>query len=88
MMVAMTQDRVIAHEGAIPWYDSEELQFFAHTIRYHACVMGRRTREAVPSPDPTTKDYYILSSRADAIDDDRAMWYSDLDELLTALPPC
>ena len=51
-IVAMAENRVIGHAGAIPWHLPEDFKFFKATTMGHAIVMGRKTYESIGRPLP------------------------------------
>jgi dihydrofolate reductase len=52
VMVAMAQNRVIGHQGKIPWHLPNELQLFKRTTLGHPILMGRKTWESIGRPLP------------------------------------
>lgn len=59
-IVAMSQNRVIGNNGAIPWHLPEDFKFFKTTTIGHAIVMGRKTYESIGKPLPG-RENIILS---------------------------
>jgi dihydrofolate reductase len=51
-IVAMAENRVIGHAGAIPWHLPEDFKFFKATTMGHAILMGRKTYESIGKPLP------------------------------------
>jgi len=58
-VVAMTQERVIGKEGALPWHLPEDLAFFKRTTSGHAIVMGRKTYESINRPLPKRRNIVL-----------------------------
>jgi len=50
IIVAMTVDRVIGHDGQLPWSLPEDLQLFRKLTLGKTVIMGRRTYESLPGP--------------------------------------
>ncbi|MFH1417459.1 MAG: dihydrofolate reductase [Planctomycetota bacterium] len=59
IIVAMTRDRVIGRDGAIPWRDPEDMRHFKRTTTGHAVVMGRKTFESIGKPLPDRRNIVI-----------------------------
>lgn len=67
---AQSRNRVIGHEGSIPWHLPEDLAHFRRTTMGSVCVMGRRTWDSLPSafkPLPG-RDNVVLTSSPEPID--------------------
>jgi len=52
VIVAMSRNRVIGANGAIPWHLPEELKRFKSVTMGHHIVMGRKTWESIGRPLP------------------------------------
>ena len=50
LVVAMTPERVIGRDGALPWRLPADLRHFKHLTLGHAVIMGRRTFESIGKP--------------------------------------
>lgn len=50
IVAAMSRNRVIGREGAIPWKIPEDLQRFRELTLGHTVIMGRRTLESIGRP--------------------------------------
>lgn len=61
-IAAMALNRVIGHEGRIPWHLSGDLRFFKKTTMGHVVVMGRKTFESIGKPLPG-RENVVLSRR-------------------------
>lgn len=48
MIVGMNPNRVIGHQGDIPWHSKEDMKFFRRATIGHAVIMGRLTYESLP----------------------------------------
>lgn len=46
-IAAMANNRVIGHEGRLPWHLPEDLKFFKRTTLGHPVLMGRKTFESI-----------------------------------------
>lgn len=51
-IVAMDVNRVIGHQGTLPWHHPEDLKFFKTTTLGHPILMGRATFESIGRPLP------------------------------------
>jgi dihydrofolate reductase len=58
-IVAMTTDRVIGRNGALPWHLPEDLAFFKRTTSGHPIVMGRKTFESIGRPLPKRRNIVL-----------------------------
>ena len=54
-IVAMSENRVIAKNGSIPWHFSDDLRWFKHVTLGRTIVMGRKTYESIGRPLPGRK---------------------------------
>lgn len=52
ILVAMTADRIIGHQGGLPWDIPEDLALFRRLTIGHTLVMGRKTFESIGRPLP------------------------------------
>ncbi len=50
LVVAMTPERVIGRDGALPWRLPADLRHFKRLTLGHAVIMGRRTFESIGKP--------------------------------------
>lgn len=62
-IVAMTPERVIGLDGALPWRLPEDLAFFKRTTLEHPIVMGRKTYESIGRPLPKRRNIVITRDR-------------------------
>ncbi len=63
IIVAMTPDRLIGANGAIPWHESADLRHFKRTTTGHAVIMGRKTHESIGRPLPNRRNIVITRNR-------------------------
>jgi dihydrofolate reductase len=47
LIVAMTKNRVIGLNGAMPWHLSEDLKYFKHATMGAPIIMGRKTFDSI-----------------------------------------
>ena len=52
LIVASSENRVIGHDGRLPWHLSADLRRFKQLTMGHAIVMGRKTYESIGRPLP------------------------------------
>lgn len=52
LIAAMSENRVIGKDNALPWHLSEDLQRFKKLTMGHPLVMGRKTYESIGKPLP------------------------------------
>ncbi|BCX49134.1 dihydrofolate reductase [Haloferula helveola] len=62
-IVAMTADRIIGRDGALPWHLPEDLAFFKRTTSGHPIVMGRATYDSIGRPLPKRRNIVITRNR-------------------------
>jgi dihydrofolate reductase len=48
LIAAVSPDRVIGQDGALPWRYASDMQHFMRTTTGYPCIMGRRTYESFP----------------------------------------
>jgi len=64
---AQSRNRVIGHQGTLPWHLPEDLAHFRQVTHGHPVIMGRRTWESLPPrfrPLPGRRNL-VLSRRSD-----------------------
>lgn len=49
LIAAVGKNRVIGHDGKIPWHEPTDLAFFQRITQGCPCIMGRRTFESLPA---------------------------------------
>jgi dihydrofolate reductase len=59
-IAAMAENRVIGHQGAIPWHLPEDFKWFKQTTMGQILVMGRKTYESIGLPLPG-RETFVLS---------------------------
>jgi dihydrofolate reductase len=65
-IVAMTDDRVIGNNGALPWHLPEDLKFFKKMTLGGVLVMGRKTYASIGRPLPG-RETVVLSRSGQSI---------------------
>jgi dihydrofolate reductase len=61
-IVAMSENRVIARDGRIPWRLPEDFRWFKYKTMGSALIMGRKTYEAIGEPLPGRRTVVISRS--------------------------
>jgi dihydrofolate reductase len=64
-IAAMSENRVIGHQGKIPWHIPDDFRWFKHKTMGGTLVMGRKTFESIGKPLPGRKTL-ILSRQPQA----------------------
>lgn len=59
VIAAMTKQRVIGHQKAIPWHILGEQQHFKQTTWGHPVIMGRKTFQSIGRPLPGRRNIVI-----------------------------
>jgi dihydrofolate reductase len=59
LIVAMDEDRVIGHEGGMPWHLPADLKHFKRTTLGKPVIMGRRTYESIGRPLPDRRNIVL-----------------------------
>lgn len=62
LIAAMSENRVIGKDNALPWDYPEDLKRFRAITRGHPIIMGRRTYESIWKPLPWRRNIVITSS--------------------------
>ncbi len=62
IIVAMTPDRIIGHDGGMPWHEPADLRHFKQTTTGHAIIMGRKTFDSIGRPLPKRRNLVITRS--------------------------
>lgn len=70
LIVAMDEDRVIGHEGGMPWHLPADLKHFKRTTLGKPVIMGRRTFESIGKPLPDRRNIVLSRSgfRAEGVE--------------------
>lgn len=61
-IAAMARNRVIGHEGGIPWHLPEDFKWVKQCTQGHTIVMGRRTFESIGRPLPNRMNIVVSRS--------------------------
>jgi dihydrofolate reductase len=69
IIAAMSRNRVIGSEGAIPWHIPADLRRFRELTLGHTVIMGRKTFEAIGRPLPGRKNVVVTGQRNYARED-------------------
>lgn len=64
-LVACSRNRVIGHEGQLPWHLPADLKRFKELTMGHAIIMGRKTYESIGRPLPGRFSIVISRQKAD-----------------------
>ncbi len=64
LIVALDRNRVIGHEGRLPWHLPDDLKWFKRCTLGKPIVMGRRTWESIGRALPERPNI-VISSKAD-----------------------
>lgn len=62
MIVAANYNDVIGIDNKLPWYITEDLQYFKATTMGHPVIMGRKTFESIGKPLPGRANYVLTRS--------------------------
>ncbi len=62
IIVAMTENRLIGRNGAIPWQIPEELRLFRELTLGHTLIMGRRTFQSIGRRLPGRRNIVVSRS--------------------------
>lgn len=65
LVAAMAANRVIGHEGQMPWHLPSELKYFKEITMGKPIVMGRRTFESIGRPLPGRHNIVISRNAPD-----------------------
>jgi dihydrofolate reductase len=80
LIVAMSNNRVIGRNNALPWHLSEDLKYFKRTTLGKPVIMGRKTFESIGRPLPGRANIIVSRSGFTA---DNISVVSSLEEALT-----
>jgi len=87
LVAAMTKDRVIGHQGAMPWHLPRDLGHFKKVTMGHPVLMGRKTFDSIMQslgkPLPGRKN--IVISRGQPQVPAGVLVYSDMEEAIAKL---
>ncbi|HEY7905451.1 MAG TPA: dihydrofolate reductase [Wenzhouxiangella sp.] len=87
LVAAMTRDRVIGHQGAMPWHLPRDLKHFKEVTLGHPVVMGRKTFDSIVASlgKPLPGRLNVVISRHQPTVPEGVRVYSSLDEALSEL---
>ncbi|WP_062356595.1 dihydrofolate reductase [Bacillus kwashiorkori] len=60
---AMDENRVIGHNGTLPWRLSEDLRYFKKITMGHPIVMGRKTFQSIGRPLPGRENIILTRDK-------------------------
>jgi dihydrofolate reductase len=63
LIVAMTEQRVIGRNNALPWHLSEDLKRFKQITMGHPIIMGRKTFESIGRPLPGRQNIVLTREK-------------------------
>lgn len=69
IIAAMSRNRVIGKEGAIPWHIPADLRRFRELTLGHTVIMGRRTFESIGRPLPWRRNVVVTGQKNYARED-------------------
>lgn len=81
LIAALSADRVIGLDNAMPWHLSADLAWFKRNTLAKPVIMGRKTYESIRRPLPGRHNI-VISRRAGC--DDRVSWVATPEAALTA----
>jgi len=64
-IAAMAENRVIGHQGSIPWHLPADFKWFKQTTMNQILVMGRKTYESIGHPLPGRETFVLSRSPRD-----------------------
>ncbi len=87
LVAAMTRDRVIGHQGAMPWHLPRDLKHFKEVTLGHPVVMGRKTFDSILESlgKPLPGRVNVVISRTNPTLPESVLVFPSLDEALVAL---
>src|SRR5437016_1982711 len=59
IVVAMSKNMIIGHQGKLPWHFSEDLRHFRKVTTGHAIIMGRKTYDSIGRPLPNRRNIVV-----------------------------
>ncbi|OFZ79411.1 MAG: hypothetical protein A2583_02895 [Bdellovibrionales bacterium RIFOXYD1_FULL_53_11] len=68
IIVAMSENRVIGRDGAMPWHISADFAYFKRITMGHPVVMGRKTFQSIGKPLPGRRNI-VITRQASALRD-------------------
>ena len=85
LIVAMASNRVIGHQGDIPWKIPGEQKMFKEITLGHVVIMGRKTYESLACPLPGRTN--IVVTRQTDYQAPDCIIAQNLDEAIKSCPP-
>lgn len=82
LVVAHDEQRVIGHDGWMPWDLPEDLNHFKKVTLHHAILMGRTTFEAMKQPLPKRHTYVATTNPSYVYEHERVDIVHDLSSFL------
>ena len=82
-IVAMSEGRVIANQGKLPWHLPEEYRWFKHKTIGGTLIMGRKTRESIGRALPKRTNLVLSREKLQLPD---AKCFPSVESLLASLP--
>ncbi len=82
-IVAMSEGRVIANQGKLPWHLPEEYRWFKHKTIGGTLIMGRKTREAIGRALPKRTNLVLSRDKTELAD---SKIFPSIESLLADLP--
>jgi dihydrofolate reductase len=64
LVVAMDRQRVIGHQGRLPWHIPEDLKRFKALTMGHSIIMGRKTHESIGRLLPGRRSIIVTRQRS------------------------
>lgn len=80
LIAALTKNRVIGRNGAVPWDIPEDMERFKRLTLGHTVLMGRRTYETLSSPLTDRRNVVVTSAQLKGVET-----YPSIGEALRAL---
>ena len=85
IIAAMTRNRVIGHQGSMPWNLPRELNYFKTITQNATVIMGRKTYDSIDYPLPHKRN--IVLSATTHINRPHCEHYTSLDSALAHTTP-
>lgn len=87
LVCAMAKDRVIGHQGAMPWHLPRDLKHFKEVTLGHPVLMGRKTYDSIIESlgKPLPGRLNVVISRGQPRVEDGVVCYQSLDQAIEAL---
>lgn len=59
LIVAISQNRVIGRDNAMPWHLPDDLKYFRRVTKGNPVIMGRKTHESIGRPLPQRQNIVV-----------------------------